>query len=84
MGSKVLAVTSSAEMLGSWPPSAGMVRVHSRRSVGSRSKHHIVDPLFAFAFIQTFVEILQDYFGTLSAATLRDNFDVVYQAGLPV
>ncbi|KAF9779540.1 clathrin adaptor mu subunit [Thelephora terrestris] len=38
-----------------------------------------VDPLFAFAFIHTFVEILQDYFGTLSAATLRDNFDVVYQ-----
>ncbi|KAF9782665.1 hypothetical protein BJ322DRAFT_1157555 [Thelephora terrestris] len=39
------------------------------------------DLLFAFAFIHIFVEILQDYFGTLSAATLSDNFDVVYQAG---
>jgi len=38
-----------------------------------------VDPLFGFAFIQTFVDILQEYFGTLSAATLRENFDVVYQ-----
>jgi AP-3 complex subunit mu len=39
-----------------------------------------VDPLFAFAFLQTFIEILREYFGTVSAATLKDNFDVVYQA----
>ena len=38
-----------------------------------------MDPLFAFAFLQSFVEILQEYFGTVSAATLKDNFDVVYQ-----
>nr|GAT46224.1 predicted protein [Mycena chlorophos] len=38
-----------------------------------------VDPLFAFAFIQTFIDILTEYFGALSAATLKDNFDVVYQ-----
>ncbi|THU78790.1 clathrin adaptor mu subunit [Dendrothele bispora CBS 962.96] len=38
-----------------------------------------VDPLVAFAFMQTFIEILREYFGTVSAATLRDNFDVVYQ-----
>ncbi|KAJ6567293.1 Mu homology domain-containing protein [Mycena vulgaris] len=38
-----------------------------------------VDPLFAFAFLQTFVDILREYFGALSAATLKDNFDVVYQ-----
>ncbi|KAJ7087249.1 Mu homology domain-containing protein [Mycena belliarum] len=38
-----------------------------------------VDPLFAFAFLQTFIEILREYFGALSAATLKDNFDVVYQ-----
>ncbi|KAG6820168.1 hypothetical protein H0H93_004431 [Arthromyces matolae] len=38
-----------------------------------------VDPLFAFAFIQTFIDILNEYFGNVSAATLRDNFDVVYQ-----
>lgn len=42
----------------------------------------LVDPLFAFAFMQTFVEILYDYFGTVSAATLKDNFDVVYQVRL--
>jgi len=38
-----------------------------------------VDPLFGFAFLQTFIDILQEYFGTLSAATLRENFDVIYQ-----
>ncbi|KAF7984537.1 hypothetical protein HWV62_13719 [Athelia sp. TMB] len=38
-----------------------------------------VDPLLAFAFLQTFIEILLEYFETLSAATLKDNFDVVYQ-----
>ena len=43
------------------------------------TKHGVVDPLFAFAFLQSFVEILQEYFGTVSAATLKDNFDVVYQ-----
>ncbi|KIM67756.1 hypothetical protein SCLCIDRAFT_1209880 [Scleroderma citrinum Foug A] len=37
------------------------------------------DPLIAFAFLQAFHEILQDYFGTVSAATLKDNFDIVYQ-----
>ena len=40
-----------------------------------------VDPLLAFAFLQTFIEILLEYFETLSAATLKDNFDVVYQVG---
>jgi AP-3 complex subunit mu len=38
-----------------------------------------VDPLFAFSFLQTFVDILFEYFGTVNAATLKDNFDVVYQ-----
>jgi AP-3 complex subunit mu len=38
-----------------------------------------VDPLFGFAFLQTFIDILHEYFGNLSAATLKDNFDVVYQ-----
>ncbi|KAJ7283365.1 Mu homology domain-containing protein [Mycena rebaudengoi] len=38
-----------------------------------------VDPLFAFAFLQTFIDILREYFGTVTAATLKDNFDVVYQ-----
>ncbi|KAF7433124.1 hypothetical protein PC9H_005072 [Pleurotus ostreatus] len=38
-----------------------------------------VDPLFAFAFVQTFVDILTEYFATVNAVTLKDNFDVVYQ-----
>ncbi|KZT26916.1 clathrin adaptor mu subunit [Neolentinus lepideus HHB14362 ss-1] len=38
-----------------------------------------VDPLFALAFIRTFIDILQEYLGHVSASTLRDNFDVVYQ-----
>jgi hypothetical protein len=38
-----------------------------------------VDPLLGFAFLQTFIGILREYFGDLSAATLKDNFDVVYQ-----
>ncbi|KAF8165113.1 Mu homology domain-containing protein [Crassisporium funariophilum] len=38
-----------------------------------------VDPLVGFAFLQTFIDILREYFGNLSAATLKENFDVVYQ-----
>ncbi|KAH9950108.1 clathrin adaptor mu subunit [Amylocystis lapponica] len=38
-----------------------------------------VDPLYAFAFLETFVDILREYFGQISAETLQDNFDVVYQ-----
>ncbi|KAG1820564.1 clathrin adaptor mu subunit [Suillus subaureus] len=37
------------------------------------------DPLIAFAFLDCFIEILQDYFGIVSVATLKDNFDIVYQ-----
>uniref|UniRef100_A0A8H7Y1W4 MHD domain-containing protein n=1 Tax=Psilocybe cubensis TaxID=181762 RepID=A0A8H7Y1W4_PSICU len=38
-----------------------------------------VDPLFGFAFIQTFIDILHEYFGSISSLILRENFDVVYQ-----
>ncbi|PFH52562.1 hypothetical protein AMATHDRAFT_139622 [Amanita thiersii Skay4041] len=38
-----------------------------------------VDPLLAFSFLQVFVDILRDYFGVVNSATMRDNFDVVYQ-----
>ena len=41
-----------------------------------------MDPLFVFAFLQRFVEILQDYLGDVSASSLKDNFDVVYQVGI--
>ncbi|KAG7096590.1 hypothetical protein E1B28_004009 [Marasmius oreades] len=38
-----------------------------------------VDPLVAFAFIQTFIDILREYFGSVSAEVIKENFDVVYQ-----
>lgn len=38
-----------------------------------------VDPLLGFAFIQAFLEILREYFGSVSATTMRENFDTVYQ-----
>ena len=38
-----------------------------------------MDTLLSFAFIGTFIEILMEYFGSVSAATLKENFDVVYQ-----
>jgi len=39
------------------------------------------DPLFVFAFIHTLLDVLQEYLGEVSAGTIRDNFDVVYQVG---
>jgi AP-3 complex subunit mu len=38
-----------------------------------------VDPLYAFTFIRTFLDILVEYFGPVTAPTLRDNFDTVHQ-----
>lgn len=41
--------------------------------------YRAVEPLYAFSFLQTFIDILYGYFGALSVDTLRDNFDIVYQ-----
>ena len=38
-----------------------------------------VDPLYAFAFIRTFLDILIEYFGEVTVPTLKDNFDIVHQ-----
>ncbi|KAI0775455.1 clathrin adaptor mu subunit [Irpex lacteus] len=38
-----------------------------------------MDPLYVFAFLRTFIDILREYLGHISAESLRDNFDVVYQ-----
>ncbi|KAI0092541.1 clathrin adaptor mu subunit [Irpex rosettiformis] len=38
-----------------------------------------MDPLYVFAFLRTFVDILREYLGSISAESLKDNFDVVYQ-----
>ncbi|KAK0498383.1 clathrin adaptor mu subunit [Armillaria luteobubalina] len=38
------------------------------------------DPLVGFAFLHAFIDVLTSYFGpNTSAATIRDNFDVVYE-----
>ncbi|KDQ07024.1 hypothetical protein BOTBODRAFT_39169 [Botryobasidium botryosum FD-172 SS1] len=37
------------------------------------------DPLFVFSFLETFIRTLQEYLGDVSASSLKDNFDVVYQ-----
>jgi AP-3 complex subunit mu len=41
--------------------------------------YYQVDPLYAFAFIRTFLDILIEYFGEVTAPILKDNFDVVHQ-----
>jgi len=38
-----------------------------------------VDPVFVFAFLHTFLDILREYLGDVTAGTIRDNFDTVYQ-----
>jgi len=43
-----------------------------------------VDPLLAFAFVQTFIDIIQEYFGTVSVATVKENFEIVYQVRNPI
>jgi len=39
----------------------------------------IVDPLFVFSFLHTFVATLREYLQDVSIVSLKDNFDVVYQ-----
>ncbi len=39
-----------------------------------------MDPSFVFAFLRTFLDILQEYLGDVTAGTIRENFDTVYQA----
>jgi len=49
-------------------------------TMNSRSPHATqVDPLYAFTFIRTFLNILIEYFGEVTAPVLRDNFDIVHQ-----
>jgi AP-3 complex subunit mu len=37
-----------------------------------------VNPLFAFAFLETFIATLVDYLGDITETSLKDNFDIVY------
>lgn len=42
---------------------------------------HEVNPLFAFAFLESFLETLREYLGEVTEVTVKDNFDVVYMVG---
>ena len=42
----------------------------------------IVNPLFAFSFLESFLETLQDYLGDVTETALKDNFDIVYMVCL--
>jgi hypothetical protein len=60
--------------------SFGPLIVDYRRQLIGETNDGAISPLFALAFLQSFVEILQEYFGIVSAsATVKDNFNSVYQ-----
>jgi AP-3 complex subunit mu len=42
----------------------------------------IVNPLFAFSFLESFLETLQDYLGDVTETAIKDNFDIVYMVSL--
>jgi AP-3 complex subunit mu len=37
-----------------------------------------VNPLFAFSFLDAFLETLTDYLGEITETSIKDNFDIVY------
>ncbi|GHJ86856.1 hypothetical protein NliqN6_3258 [Naganishia liquefaciens] len=39
---------------------------------------HEVNPLFGFAFLECFLDVLTAYFGQVTESSIRDNFDIVY------
>jgi AP-3 complex subunit mu len=41
-----------------------------------------VNPLFAFSFLESFLETLQEYLGDVTETALKDNFDIVYMVCL--
>ncbi|KAH9029717.1 hypothetical protein EDB84DRAFT_1562723 [Lactarius hengduanensis] len=45
----------------------------------SRFWSRTFDPLYAFTFVRTFLNILIEYFGEVTAPVLRDNFDIVHK-----
>lgn len=53
---------------------------YSRHGSDNNSKSGLTaDPVFAFAFLQRFIDVLKDYIGDISSYSLKENFDVVYQ-----
>ena len=49
-----------------------------RYGLGSGQLTRTVNPLFAFAFLESFLETLEQYLGDVTEASIKDNFDVVY------
>jgi len=47
-----------------------------------RGELMIVNPLFAFSFLESFLETLQDYLGDVTETAIKDNFDIVYMVRL--
>lgn len=37
-----------------------------------------VNPLFAFSFLESFLDTLKEYLGDVTEGTVKDNFDIVY------
>ena len=37
-----------------------------------------MNPLFAFSFLDSFLDTLQDYLGEITETSIKDNFDIVY------
>lgn len=51
----------------------------SLRQVLQAEVKDIVDPELPFAFLEALIAVLEDYFGKLSEAVIKDSFDVVLQ-----
>lgn len=37
-----------------------------------------MNPLFAFSFLESFLDTLREYLGDITETSLKDNFDIVY------
>jgi hypothetical protein len=42
-----------------------------------------VNPLFGFAWLESFLTTLKEYLGDVTEVTVKDNFDVVYMVSWP-
>jgi AP-3 complex subunit mu len=57
-----------------------------RSSIGADFKSiddNAVNPMFAFAFLDSFLDTLGTYLGEVTETTLRNNFDTVYMVRAP-
>lgn len=41
-----------------------------------------MNPLFAFSFLESLLDILRNYLGDVTEATIKDNFDIVYMVSI--